>query len=224
MSAQMAVLSPAKLAPYIDHTILRADARSEEVALYCHEAREHGFYSVCVNPFYVPQVAAALAGSPVKTCSVVGFPLGAIPSIVKARETEWAVQAGAGEIDMVIEIGALKDKQFDYIRSDIAAVKAACGPALLKVIIETCLLDDAEKEIACRLSQEAGADFVKTSTGFSTSGATAEDIALMRRVVGPDMGVKASGGIRTYDDAVRMIQAGASRIGASASVSIVTSK
>ncbi len=222
MSTKATGLTPAKLPPYIDHTILRADARRGEVEQLAREAREHGFFSVCVNPFYVPLVAAALKGSAVKTCSVVGFPLGAIPSLVKARETEWAVQAGAGEIDMVIEVGALKDKDFSHVRSDIAAVKAACGTSLLKVIIETCLLTDEEKKTACKLAQEAGADYVKTSTGFSTGGATVEDVALMRAIVGPDMGVKASGGVRTFADAVRMIEAGASRIGASASVSIVT--
>ncbi|MEN3929874.1 deoxyribose-phosphate aldolase [Microvirga sp. W0021] len=223
MSNSATEFSPSELASYIDHTILRADARKEEVERYCHEAIEYGFFSVCVNPFYVPLVAKNLKGSTVKTCSVIGFPLGTIPTELKANEAAWAVSAGANEIDMVIEVGALKDGDYDFIRSDIAQVKKACGTALLKVIIETCLLSDEEKKIACALSKEAGADYVKTSTGFSTGGATASDVALMRATVGPEMGVKASGGVRTYQDAITMIKAGASRIGASSSIAIVTS-
>jgi len=218
----MTTLTRAELARTIDHTILRADATRADVAEVCHEAREHGFYSVCVNPVHVPDVAAALAGSDVATCAVVDFPLGATPSAVKAAEARWVVAAGAREVDMVINVGALKEGRRDEVEADIAAVREACGPALLKVIIETCLLSDAEKEAACRLAVAAGAQFVKTSTGFGKAGATVEDVALMRRVVGPDIGVKASGGIRTREDALRMLAAGASRIGASASVAIVT--
>lgn len=218
----MTTLTRAELARTIDHTILRADATRADVAEVCREAREHGFFSVCVNPVHVPDVAAALAGSEVATCAVVGFPLGATPSALKAAEARWVVAAGAGEVDMVIDVGALKEGRQDDVRADIAAVRAACGPALLKVIIETCLLSDAEKETACRLAVAAGAGFVKTSTGFGKAGATVEDVALMRRIVGPDIGVKASGGVRTREDALRMLAAGASRIGASASVAIVT--
>jgi len=218
----MTTLTRAELARTIDHTILRADATRADVAKVCREAREHGFYSVCVNPVHVPDVAAALAGSDVATCAVVDFPLGATPSAVKAAEARWVVAAGAREVDMVINVGALKEGRRDEVEADIVAVREACGPALLKVIIETCLLSDAEKEAACRLAVAAGAQFVKTSTGFGKAGATVEDVALMRRVVGPDIGVKASGGIRTREDALRMLAAGASRIGASASVAIVT--
>lgn len=218
----MTTLTRAELARTIDHTILRADATRADVAKVCREAREHGFYSVCVNPVHVPDVAAALAGSDVATCAVVDFPLGATPSAVKAAEARWVVAAGAREVDMVINVGALKEGRRDEVEADIAAVREACGPALLKVIIETCLLSDAEKEAACRLAVAAGAQFVKTSTGFGKAGATVEDVALMRRVAGPDIGVKASGGIRTREDALRMLAAGASRIGASASVAIVT--
>lgn len=215
------VIAAADLHGFIDHTILKPDARRDDVLRFCREARENRFFSVCVNPVWVPTVAEALAGSGVATCSVVGFPLGAIPTAVKANETAWVVAAGATEVDMVIDVGALKDGETDKVRADIAAVKAACGPALLKVIIETCLLTDEEKITACRLAVEAGADFVKTSTGFSTGGATVEDIALMRRTVGPKIGVKASGGVRTRDDALKMLAAGASRIGASASLAII---
>lgn len=205
----------------IDHTILKPDARRADVLRFCREARENHFFSVCVNPTWVVTVAEALAGSDVATCSVIGFPLGAIPTEVKAAEAAWVVAHGATEVDMVIDVGALKDGETDRVRADIAAVKAACGPALLKVIIETCLLTDAEKVTACRLAAEAGADFVKTSTGFSTGGASIADVALMRRTVGEALGVKASGGIRTRDDALKMLAAGASRIGASASLAIV---
>jgi len=205
----------------IDHTILKPDARREEVLRFCREAVEQRFASVCVNPRWVPTVASALAGSGVATCSVIGFPLGAIPTAVKAQEAAWVVAAGAAEVDMVIDIGALKDGDTDTVRADIAAVKQACGPALLKVIIETCLLTDAEKVTACRLAAQAGAAYVKTSTGFSTGGATAADVALMRETVGDALGVKASGGVRTREDALKMLAAGASRIGASAGLAIV---
>ena len=217
-------LTPKDLASYIDHTVLRPEARRADVARFCEEAIDYGFFSVCVNPYYVPQVVAALKGSSVKTCCVVGFPLGATPTIVKVQETEWAVAVGAQEIDMVISVGALKDGDTSSVRDDIAAVKRACGSALLKVIIETCLLTDDEKKTACLLAKEAGADYVKTSTGFSTGGATAEDIALMRATVGPEMGVKASGGIRTFNDAIRMIEAGATRVGCSSSIAIVSAQ
>lgn len=209
------------LASYIDHTILKPDAQRSEVTKLCDEAVLFKFASVCVNPYWVPMVAEKLKGSGVLTCCVVGFPLGATLTQCKAQEADACVRLGADEVDMVINIGALKDGDLDTVRSDIAAVKAACAGKTLKVIIETCLLSDAEKATACRLSLEAGADFVKTSTGFSKSGATVADVALMRQTVGPLLGVKASGGIRTQAEALSMIAAGASRVGASASVSIV---
>lgn len=222
MSTKVKSDSPLNLAPYIDHTILKPDTRREDALRFCREAIAHGFKSVCINSWLVPTVAQALRGSPVAVCSVVGFPLGAVPQDVKVAETRRAVQDGAQEIDMVINIGALREGAGDVVRQEIAAIKQACGPALLKVIIETCLLTDREKVLACHLSQEAGADFVKTSTGFSHDGATVHDVALMRKTVGDRMGVKASGGIRTFADAVLMIEAGANRIGASASIAIVS--
>ncbi len=212
---------PAALAKLIDHTILKPDAVGNDVRRFCAEARAHGFASVCVNPLHVPLVAAELRGSAVRVCSVVGFPLGATLSAAKAAETRAAVEAGADEIDMVVAIGALKDGDHQAVRDDVAAVRASCPGKVLKVIIETCLLSDDEKRVACRLAVEAGADFVKTSTGFSTGGATEADVALMREVVGPDIGVKASGGVRTADTARAMIAAGATRIGTSAGVLIV---
>lgn len=211
----------AGLAPFIDHTILRPDAQPADVERLCDEARAHAFKAVCVNPVFIPLVTERLAGSPVAPCAVICFPFGADPTVIKADEAEWVVRHGAREVDMVIPIGLLKAGRTAEVRDDIAAVRQACGDALLKVIIETCLLTDDEKVLACRLSQEAGADFVKTSTGFAGGGATVEDVALMRRTVGDEMGVKASGGVRTTEDARRMIAAGASRIGASASVAIV---
>lgn len=222
MAQGTAIRRPAELAPYIDHTILRPDAGRADVLRWCDEAREHGFRSVCVNPWHVPLVHQRLAGSGVLTCSVVAFPFGATPTAAKVAETEIVVAAGADEVDMVIPLGALKDGELDAVRADIAAVKRACGDRVLKVIIETCVLTDEQKVTACRLSQEAGADFVKTSTGYGSAGATAEDVALMRRTVGDGMGVKASGGVRSTADAIRMIEAGANRIGASASIAIVT--
>ncbi|AWK89515.1 deoxyribose-phosphate aldolase [Azospirillum thermophilum] len=221
MLAPKEIRHPADLASYIDHTILRPDAGRADVLRWCDEARQHRFRSVCVNPIHVPLVHGRLAGSGVLTCSVVAFPFGATPTAAKVAETELVVAAGADEVDMVIAVGALKDGDLDGVRADIAAVKRACGDRVLKVIIETCALTEAEKVAACRLSQEAGADFVKTSTGYGSAGATAEDVALMRRTVGDAMGVKASGGIRSYADALRMIQAGASRIGASASTTLI---
>ncbi|KAA2214021.1 deoxyribose-phosphate aldolase [Teichococcus oryzae] len=212
---------PAELAPLIDHTLLKPHASEAELRRYCAEALEHRFCSVCVNPVNVALVAALLRGSGVKTCSVVGFPLGATPPAIKAAETAQAVRDGADEIDMVINIGALRDGKLDLVRADIAAVRAACSGKVLKVIIETCLLDDEQKRAACRLSAEAGADYVKTSTGFSTGGATVADIALMRDAVGGKLGVKASGGVRTWDAALALIAAGATRIGASSGVALV---
>ncbi|WP_432663210.1 deoxyribose-phosphate aldolase [Wukongibacter baidiensis] len=211
-----------KIQEYIDHTLLKPASTEEQVKKICGEAKEYGFASVCVNAYYTALVRKELEGSNVKTCVVVGFPLGATLKEVKAFETKQAIENGAQEIDMVINIGALKDKKYDVVKEDIkAVVEAAKGKALVKVILETCLLTDEEKVKACELCKEAGADFVKTSTGFSTGGATVEDIKLMRETVGPDMGVKASGGVRTKEDADAVIAAGASRIGASASIAIV---
>ncbi|EHJ01360.1 Deoxyribose-phosphate aldolase [Clostridium sp. DL-VIII] len=210
------------IARYIDHTILKPEATAEDVKRLCLEAKEYNFASVCVNTCYTKLVSTELAGSSVKTCVVVGFPLGAMTKEAKAFETTEAIKNGANEIDMVINVGALKAKNYDCLKEDIeAVVNAAAGRAIVKVIIETCLLTDEEKVKACEISKEAKADFVKTSTGFSSGGATKEDIALMRKTVGPDMGVKASGGIRDFKTAMDMINAGASRIGASASIAIV---
>ena len=207
----------------IDHTILRADATKQDVRRVCEEARKYSFASVCVNAYWVPLVAAELAGTPVKVCTVVGFPLGATASEIKRAETEAAVRCGAQEIDMVINIGALKSGDHEAVKLDIQAVADAAhsGGATVKVIIEAALLNDNEKAIACTLAKLAGAEYVKTSTGFASSGATAHDVALMRMVVGPDIGVKASGGIRTLEDLRNMAEAGATRIGASASVKII---
>ncbi len=210
-----------KLAKMIDHTLLKPEATEKAVIELCREAKEYNFASVCVNPGYVELCSKELKGSGVKVCTVIGFPLGATTKEAKAFETKDAILKGAEEVDMVINIGMLKNKAYDYVKADIeAVVKESKGKALSKVIIETCLLTDAEKVKACELAKEAGADYVKTSTGFSTGGATYEDIKLMRETVGPDMGVKASGGVRSYDDAIKMIEAGATRIGASASIAI----
>jgi deoxyribose-phosphate aldolase len=209
------------LAGLIDHTILAADATSAQVRQFCEEALQHSFCSVCVNSSFVPLVAGTLRGSSVRCCAVVGFPLGAVASEAKAAEAAWARRAGADEIDMVMALGALKGGDMEAVRHDIARVRAACAGAVLKVIIETCLLDDGEKRIASLVAQQAGADFLKTSTGFSSGGATVHDVALLRAAVGPDMGVKASGGIRTRPTAESMIAAGATRIGASASLAII---
>lgn len=210
------------IASMIDHTILKADATKADVIKICKEAKEYNFKSVCVNSCYTELVANELKDSDVLVCTVVGFPLGAMDSKAKAFETARAIDLGANEIDMVINIGALKDKDYTLVKNDIKeVVEAAHNKAIVKVIIEACLLTDDEKIKACELSQEAGADFVKTSTGFSTGGATPEDIALMRRTVGPNMGVKASGGVRTQSDAIKVIEAGANRIGASSSIAIV---
>lgn len=212
-----------KLSKYIDHTQLAAKATSADITKLCEEAKEYDFASVCVNTCYVPLSAKLLKGSGVKVCCVVGFPLGAMSSEAKAFETKWAVENGAEEVDMVINVGKLKEKDYDYVLNDIKAVVGAKGNALVKVIIECCLLTDEEKVKVCQLCKEAGADFVKTSTGFSTGGAKVEDVALMRKTVGPDMGVKAAGGIHSYEEAMAMINAGATRIGASAGIAIVSS-
>ncbi|SKA27869.1 deoxyribose-phosphate aldolase [Consotaella salsifontis] len=224
MSTANTAPTGADLARFIDHTLLRADATPAEIEKICDEALAHSFKAVCVNPIFVPLVAKKLAGSDVATCSVICFPFGADPTAAKVAEAAWVVSHGAQEVDMVIAIGLLKAGQTNAVRDDIAAVKEACGSALLKVIIETSLLSDAQKETACLLAKDAGADFVKTSTGFAGGGATEADVALMRRTVGPEMGVKASGGVRTRQDAQAMIAAGASRIGASASIAIVSER
>lgn len=211
------------ISKYIDHTILKPDTTKEAIIKVCDEAKEYGFYSVCVNPYYVSLVKDQLKDSDVKVTSVIGFPLGASVSKVKAYEASVAVEDGANEIDMVINIAALKNKEYDYVLDDIkAVVNAINGRAILKVIIENCLLNEEEKIKACELSKEAGANFVKTSTGFSSGGAKYEDVKLMREIVGADLGVKASGGVRTTEDAKLMIEAGATRIGASSSIAIVT--
>jgi deoxyribose-phosphate aldolase len=211
------------LAKYIDHTILKPNVLKADVVKVCDEAKEHGFFSVCVNPYYVKLVADELKGSDVKVTSVIGFPLGSNTSEIKALETKRSIADGANEIDMVINVSALKDKEYEYVLNDIKTVVDALeGKAILKVILETCLLTEEEKIKGCELSVEAGAHFVKTSTGFSTGGATVEDIALMRKVVGPEIGVKASGGVRDAEGAKAVIDAGATRIGASSSVLIVT--
>lgn len=206
---------------YFDHTILKAGATEAQVAKICEEALANDFASVCVNQYYTKLVAEKLKGSDVDVCTVVGFPLGMSDTRVKAFETKAAIEDGATEIDMVINVGALKDGKYDYVLNDIRTLKKVCGDVVLKVIIETCLLTDEEKVKACELAKEAGADFVKTSTGFSTGGAKAEDVALMRKTVGDAMGVKASGGIHTAEEAQAMIDAGASRLGTSATLAII---
>lgn len=214
-----------KYEKYFDHTILKPDASKEAALTICKEALEHDFASVCVNQYRTKLVAEQLKGSDVKVCTVVGFPLGAVNTEVKVFETEQAIKDGAQEIDMVLNIGALKDRDYDIVKEDIQRVKQACGQqAILKVIIETCLLTEEEKEKACQLSVEANADFVKTSTGFSTKGAAEEDVALMKKVVNGKALVKASGGIRDYETAQKMIAAGADRLGTSATVKIAEQK
>jgi deoxyribose-phosphate aldolase len=221
-SERLTKIDPA-IAALIDHTILKPEATRNDVVKICREARQYGFASVCVNPYWVPLVRAQLAGSTVKVCTVVGFPLGATSTEAKVAETAAALCAGAEEIDMVINIGALRSGDQEAVRQDIRQVVQTAHDAgvIVKVILETALLDDAQKAAACTLAKQAGADFVKTSTGFSTSGATAHDVALMREVVGPEMGIKAAGGIRTLSDLRAMTAAGATRIGASASIKIV---
>ena len=210
-----------KLNKYIDHTLLKADASQEQIETLIEEAKKYDFASVCVNPTWVSFAAQALKATDVKVCTVIGFPLGANTPELKAFETSDAIRNGANEVDMVINIGALKSRNFDLVERDIRAVVEAAKGTLVKVIIETCLLTDDEKVKACQIAQKAGADFVKTSTGFSTGGATVEDVALLRKTVGPDMGVKASGGARSYEDALAFIKAGATRIGASSGVAIM---
>lgn len=212
------------LAAMIDHTLLKPYATPDDIARLCEEAGKYKFASVCVHPVYVQQAARLLVDSAVKVCSVAGFPLGTNLTIVKAEETRTAVELGAKEIDMVINIGALKAGDYRLVEEDIAAVVRAAGGCTVKVIIETCYLNEDEKIKACEISKKAGAHFVKTSTGLGTAGATVEDVLLMRRVVGDDMGVKAAGGIRTYADAVAMIRAGANRIGSASGVAIVDLK
>jgi len=206
----------------IDHTLLKAEATKEQIEKLCAEAKQFNFASVCVNPTWVKRSSELLQGTDVLVCTVIGFPLGANTPTVKAFEAKDAIANGAKEVDMVINIGALKDKNYDLVQADIAAVvEAAKDSALVKVIIESCLLTDEEKVKACELAVAAGADYVKTSTGFSTGGATAEDIALMRKTVGPELGVKASGGVRSLEDMKKMVEAGATRIGASSGVAIM---
>ncbi len=209
------------LAKHIDHTLLKQDAVEADLVKLCEEAREYKFFSVCINPSNIEKAKELLDGTDTKICTVVGFPLGQMTTEAKSFETNEAVLLGAEEVDMVINIGKLKDKDYDYVLEDIRAVVLAAKGVLTKVIIETCLLTDEEKVKACELAKDAGADFVKTSTGFSKAGATREDIALMRKAVGPEMGVKASGGIRTLEDAMGMIESGATRLGLSASVAIL---
>ena len=222
-SSQAEILTPNELARYIDHTLLKPEADAAQFDVLCDEAKKHRFYSVCVNSSWVAHCAKRLQGSDVKVCAVVGFPLGAMSSRAKNFETRHAVEDGAREIDMVINVGALKSGKLSYVEEDIRAVRRACPRnVVLKVIIETALLTDDEKVIACQLAKKAGADFVKTSTGFSHHGATVNDVKLMRRTVGPKLGVKAAGGVRSLNDAVEMISAGATRIGTSSGVKIVS--
>lgn len=210
------------IAGMIDHTLLKADATKNQIEKLCEEAREYQFASVCVNPTWVATASKLLQNSNVKVCTVIGFPLGATTSETKGFEAKDAIEKGAQEVDMVINIGALKDGNDELVEKDIrTVVDAARGKALTKVIIETSLLTEEEKVKACQLAVKAGADYVKTSTGFSAGGATIEDIALMRKTVGPDIGVKASGGVRNTEDTQKMVEAGATRIGASAGVAIV---
>ena len=215
---------PMDLARYIDHTLLRPDSTAAEIDKLCDEAMEYQFASVCINPTWVKRAASRLRGSGVVTCTVIGFPLGANTTAIKAMEARRALREGAREVDMVLNVGALKSGEYEQVREDIAQVAEAAHEVggLCKVILETALLTDEEKVIASSLSKEAKADFVKTSTGFGSGGATVYDVALMRETVGPDMGVKASGGVRTLEDVEDMIAAGASRIGASAGVQIVS--
>lgn len=212
-------------AKLIDHTLLKQDTKKEAIVTLCEEAKQHDFASVCVNPTWIETAAELLKGTDVKVCTVIGFPLGANTPEVKAFETKDAIEKGATEVDMVINIGALKDKNDELVERDVrAVVEAAKGKALVKVIIETCLLTEEEKVRACELSVKAGVDYVKTSTGFSTGGATVEDVALMRKTVGPEIGVKASGGVRDEKGMDAMVEAGATRIGTSSGVALVSGK
>lgn len=209
---------------YIDHTVLKPETTKAQILSLCEEAKQYDFASVCVNPTWVSTCAKELEGTDVKVCTVIGFPLGATLKEVKAFETKCAIEAGATEVDMVINIGAAKDQNWELVYEDIKAVVDAANGVLVKVIIETCLLTDEEKVKACEMSVKAGADFVKTSTGFSTGGATVEDVKLMRQTVGANVGVKASGGVRTSEDMNAMVEAGANRIGTSGGVSLVQGK
>ena len=224
-ASQRRRLAPAAIAPYIDHTLLKPDATQDQIDKLCTEAAEYHFYSVCINTSWVAYCARKLRGTGVKVCAVVGFPLGAMEGRSKGFETRNAIENGADEIDMVINVGALKSGDLKTVEEDIRWVLRACRQTTVtKVIIETALLAEEEKVLACRIVKKTGADFVKTSTGFASRGATAEDVALMRRVVGPEMGIKAAGGVRSYSDAVSMIDAGATRLGSSSGVAIVTGK
>lgn len=213
-------MSHLNYAKYIDHTLLKMDATEDEIKKICDEARAHHFFSVCVNSGYVPLVAKELQGSDVKTCCVVGFPLGACLTSVKAFEAQKAIEAGANEIDMVINVGWLKSGKNEAVKEDIKAVKEACGSILLKVILETCLLTKEQIVEVCLMCKQLNVEFVKTSTGFSSGGATIEDVKLMRETVGKEMGVKASGGVRSMETAQAMIEAGANRLGTSSGVAI----
>lgn len=216
-------MTPEQIAGMIDHTLLSSISSEAEIIRICGEAKQYGFATVCVNPYWVPLASRELKGSQVGVTTVIGFPLGVSRTEIKAAEATDAIHAGATEIDMVLNVGALKSGHLDAVKRDIEEVVKACkGKAAVKVIIETCYLTDEEKRQASLLCKEAGADFVKTSTGFGTGGATVEDIALIRHVVGPDMGIKASGGVRDADIAEKLIRAGATRLGASASIAIVT--
>ena len=210
-----------ELAKYIDHTQLKADARREDIKKLCKEAKDHGFKTVCINPSYIELAKELLADSDVGVCTVIGFPLGQMTTEAKVYETKDAIKKGADEIDMVLNIAKLKDHELEYVRDEIAKVKEACSDHVLKVIIETCLLSDDEKRAACECILEAKADFVKTSTGFSTHGATFEDVKLLKECVGDRCKVKAAGGVRTHDDFLKMIQLGADRIGTSSGVKLL---
>ena len=205
----------------IDNTLLKADATEEQIKSLCKESKEWNFMSVCVNPYYIPFCKKELSGSDVKVCTVIGFPLGQMTTEAKVFETKDALEKGADEIDMVINVAALKDKKYDYVKNEIAEIKKACGDHVLKVILECCLLNDEEKVKACLLSKEAKADFVKTSTGFSIHGATVHDVELMRKTVGPEMGVKAAGGVRSHEELLEMVKVGATRIGTSSGVKLM---
>jgi deoxyribose-phosphate aldolase len=216
-------LLPSDLARYIDHTLLKPEATKEQVDVLCDEAAKHRFYSVCVNSSWVEHCARRLGGTGVKICAVVGFPLGAMDSRAKSFEARTAIANGADEIDMVMNVGAMKAKDLKTVREDMLAVRRACRTGIvLKVILETCMLTDEEKVLACQTAKDVGADFVKTSTGFNKAGATVADVTLMRRTVGPAMGVKAAGGVRSFEDAVQMIRAGATRLGTSSGVLLVS--
>ena len=206
---------------FIDNTLLKADATLEEIKSLCDESREYNFKSVCVNPSFIKDCKEFLKGSEVLVCTVIGFPLGSMTTEAKVFEAKDAIEKGADEVDMVINISRLKDRDDTYVKNEIAEIKKACGNHTLKVIIETCLLTDEEKVRVCLLAKEAGADFVKTSTGFSKWGAKVEDVALMRKAVGPEMGVKASGGVRTHEDMIKMVEAGATRIGTSSGAKLM---